>query len=250
MAGIPEPRKKRFYHKNWFAELFGILGGCITASSSLVLVFYSRQKSGAEFVLPWIALGGSVFAIGNGIVKLIQAREKDTKESDEASFEGIQAAMHLIHSLVRHKCNFSRRDHDKLRVTFHKVLRDGQQLEQLLDYVGGNSDGRGRRFNIRSGICGKAARENKVLSASRNNNDYSSYIEELVSVWGYTPEEARKLSITSNSWLAVPIKYKGTEVTGVVYLDSNEKDFFTDPIKEQVVWACGGLAVFIDERYR
>jgi len=72
----------------------------------------------------------------------------------------------------------------------------------------------------------------------------------LISVWAYTEEDAKRLAIGRNSWMAVPIKYKGREITGIVYLDSNEKGFFTEEIAELAVWACGGLAVFIDERYK
>jgi hypothetical protein len=157
--------------------------------------------------------------------------------------------LELFHSLVRHNHNFSRRDYDKLRVTFHRVVEKTDKLEQVVNYVGGKNNGKGRQFDIRSGACGRAVRAKKVLSGSRTNVDYEAYIKELVSEWGFTETDARKLSFSRNSWLAVPIEHEG-EVTGVVYLDSKEKEFFPDAIKAQVVWACWGLAVFIDERYK
>ncbi|HEY2847954.1 MAG TPA: GAF domain-containing protein [Pyrinomonadaceae bacterium] len=261
MAGIPEPKKKRFYHKSWFSEALGIPGALITAIPTITLfirrVFIEDQTvSRADMWLVYVGMFGVVLLITQGLSKLAAARWKDQHEEDEDRFDGFLSALHLIHSIVRHKAGFSRSSVNRLRVTVQRIVppekagTSPEELEQVLDYIGGKGGGKGRRFSIRSGITGKAAREGEVLIGSRNNDNHEAYIQELMSVWNYTEEDAKKLSSGRNSWMAVPIKYKGHEITGVVYLDSNEKEFFNGEIRELVVWACGGLAVFIDERYK
>jgi len=261
MPGIPEPKRKRFYHKAWFSEALAIPGALITAIPTITLfirrVFIADASvSISDLWLACIGMFGVLLLIVQGLSKVAQARWKDIREEDEEKFDGLNAALHIIHSLVRHKAAFGRKDADRLRVTIHRILppktksASPEQFLQLLDYVGGGGGGKGRTFSIRSGITGKAAREGDVLIGSRNNDDHEAFIKELISVWAYTEEDAKRLAIGRNSWMAVPIKYKGREITGIVYLDSNEKGFFTEEIAELAVWACGGLAVFIDERYK
>lgn len=259
MPGIPETKKKRFYEKSWFLELLGIpsalIAGVPTLAVALPTLLHSSERSRGEVALAWTGVAGVVLLIVIGVVKLIQGYAKDKIADDTQRLDGLHAALHVIHSVVRHNRGFSRNDRERLRVTIHRVVKAGEhggspdEIEQLLNYVGGKGGGAGRRFSVRSGITGQAVREGSVLAGSRNNNDHEAYIRELVADWGYTEEDAKRLAIGRNSWMAVPIKYKGSEVTGVVYLDSDEKKFFTDEIKTLIVGACGGLAVFIDERY-
>lgn len=154
--------------------------------------------------------------------------------------------------------NLAENDRYGFQWWIHRVIYEQErrgcvkEYEQMFNYVGGSSSGggKGRRFNVRSGIAGKAIREQAVLSASRNNSDYEAYIMDLISSWGFTETDARGLSSSRNSWMAVPIKYKGDEVTGVLYLDSDDVSFFDDEnVKATIVWAAAGLAVFIDARY-
>ncbi|MFM9902980.1 MAG: hypothetical protein ACKVQJ_00245 [Pyrinomonadaceae bacterium] len=260
MTGIPEPKTKHFYHKSWFIELLSFLGALIAglpaAAIAIGRIFYPQASTNAnELALAWIGLAGVFLLIVTGVVKILQGSWKDTHEADEERYDGLRASVRLIHSLVRQYYGFDQKETEKLRVTIHRIVkpkprRSPEELEQVIDYVGGSGGGKGRKFSIRSGITGKAAREKDVFSASRTNADHESYIKELISLWGYTEDDARRLSATRNSWLAVPIKYSSGEVTGIVYLDSAEKDFFPDEVKKLVVWACDGVANFIDERYK
>lgn len=119
----------------------------------------------------------------------------------------------------------------------------------MFDYIGG-SGGKGRRFPIGFGIVGAVIRREEPLAFSRNSGDNEAYKKELIEKYGFTKKQADEVSIDRNSWMAVPIKYAGKEITGVLYLDAKDKDFFTDEVQREVVWACGGIAVFINERYR
>lgn len=260
MRGLPEPKKRRFYHSNKLLEGLNLPSAVAAGVPAIVLViqrvFYpSAETSRSDVALAVIGSIGAVMVILIAVVKLAQGWDKDAEESELAKHHDLRAAMHLIHGFVRHQQGFHRRDKNKLRVTIHRVIRPKKKgespeyIEQMVNYVGGQEDGAERRFSIRSGITGKAIREKVTLVASRNNDDIEAYIQEMISEWSFTEEDARKLTLTRNSFMAVPIKYKGEEVTGVVYLDSNDKDFFTPEVQNQVISACGGLATFLDERY-
>jgi hypothetical protein len=141
----------------------------------------------------------------------------------------------------------------RLRLTIHVPV--GQdKLEQVLDYVGDQRGGRSapRTFSVHSGIIGKAYREQKACVGSRKNDDYETYIKELVEEWGYTEAEARKLNPSSKSWMAVPLLnlLDQRKVEGIVYIDAVEKDFFTEVQKGLVLFACVGIAQYVAQKYK
>lgn len=260
MAGIPDLAKKPFYLRNWFSESLTAVGVLISSGSAVALAisiirYPTDQTRPAETILSWFAVGGAVIAVGGAITKIIQALHKDERDKDEERMDGLYAALHIAHSMVRHSHNFPLKDHDRLRVTLHRIVpptKTGQaatEYQQMFNYIGG-SGGQGRCFPIGTGIVGKAIREEEVLTFSRNNDDTQAYINELVKNYGFSRANAKNVTFDRNSWMAVPIKYDGKEVAGVLYLDAKDKDFFTDEVKEQVVRVSAGIAVFINERYK
>lgn len=261
MAGLPEFANKRFYLRHWFIEFvtgIGVLFGSGSAVAlALPIIIYPDEKTAnLQSALAWMAIGGAVTALLGSAIRIVQGLHKDARDKDEERMDGLYAALHIAHSLVRHKHDFALKDHhDRLRVTLHRIVpakKKGEQpteYQQMFDYIGG-SDGKGRRFPIGFGIVGAVIRQEVPLSFSRNNDDFEAYKLELVQKYGFTKKQADAVPIDRNSWMAVPIKYQGKEVTGVLYLDAKDRDFFTDEVQQQVVWACGGFAVFINERYR
>lgn len=260
MPGIPEVRKKKFYEKHWFLESLGVAGAVITGTASTPLAIRTiaypvESTTKSDQILAWVSLGGVVVLVAAAVVKLIHGLNKDRKETDENKLDGLHAVLHVIHSIVRHKKGFGRNERDRLRVTIHRVIpakkagEAAEQAEQMFDYVGGDGKGAGRKFSCRSGIIGRAIRERDIFAVSRKSEDHASFIMEMVREWGYTKEEAAKLTSDRNSWMAIPIYYKGADVTGVVYLDSNERGIFSSDVRDAVKDACNGLAVFISERY-
>lgn len=235
--------------------------GALTAAAgavalALVTILYPNEKTTRlDTVLAGISIVGTAVVVTAALVKLVQGIEKDRKENDDARLDGFHAVLHVIHSIVRHKAKLSRNETDRLRVSIHRVVRPEkkwghpEEVEQMLDYVGGNGKHAGRRFSIRTGIIGRAIREREAFAVSRKSTDHKAFIKEMVQEWGFTSEEAAKLTFDRNSWMAVPILYRGGEVTGVVYLDSNDSGIFTEDVRNEVVSACAGLAVFISERY-
>jgi hypothetical protein len=123
-------------------------------------------------------------------------------------------------------------------------------LEQLVPYIGGDGGKIGRTFSARSGIIGKAVREKKGMVGKRLNENHAKYIDELVSSWSYTREDARGLTEDRRSWLAIPIFHTNRKVEAVVYLDSDEVDFFTDQIVTLVTNSCAGIASYCKERFK
>jgi hypothetical protein len=254
MAGIPELKKKRFFEKNWFEESLGAIGATVTGATSLGLaiptLYYSADKTNGEVTLAVIAVVGVAVLLTTAVVKFLKGLGKDRVEADEQRMDGLYAALHVLHSLVRHRRKFPRNELDRLRVTLFRVVEPGRrELEQMFNYVGGNGRGVGRRFSIHTGVIGAAVRERDTFAVSRKNDDHKSFIKEMVREWGYTEEDAKQLSIDRNSWMAIPIYYRGKEVTGVVFLDSSDKGIFTEDLRDAIEWTCAGLAVFIDERY-
>jgi hypothetical protein len=139
----------------------------------------------------------------------------------------------------------------KLRLAIHVPVA-GDKLEQITEYVGDSPKlGRiGRRFPTNAGIIGKAYREREVFVGRRINDDYESYIQELINDWNYTEEQARYLNPATMEWMAVPFYDRDRQtVEAVLYLDATTRGFFSDDVQELVLAAAAGIAVFIGKRY-
>lgn len=209
--------------------------------------------------ISWVLLGCTVCTLCGIALKLHKAHEEDRREVDDQSHTGIYACLHVLHAMVEYqaKIEFGKqdaRDFD-LRVTFHRVvepLDDASELEQLVDYVGSRGGGRGRRFNIQSGITGQAVRVNAVYVMDRDVESVEEYRSILISEWNYRRSEAEKLRADRFSAIAVPITAKSDNdlVLGVVYLDTKMQNFFNrERLQECVVNSCAGLSRYIGERY-
>ena len=89
-----------------------------------------------------------------------------------------------------------------------------------------------------------------MQQATRQSLNEQTFVEAMVSDWGYSESEARKLSNDRQSWLAVPINGPDANSTlGVVYLDSSDPEFFTDEVTKLVIEGCAEIAKFVHERY-
>lgn len=205
--------------------------------------------------LGWWLAGAIVWLAVTSILKVLSAHTQDREEKRGQDYEGLLGAVHVLHSMVRSRMGHQNPNEGRLRVTVHRVVPHekkkgtAEELEQLLPYVGGRGSHPGRTFSIRSGIIGKAVREKAAFAASRQSDDYDTFIEELVRNWSYTEEDARALSPDRRSWMAVPVFGSKSSVVAVVYLDSSEREFFGGEIRQLIVEACGGIAAYINETY-
>lgn len=251
MAGIPGVKHTPFYQKKWFSELVGSVPPIIAVLIAAVVNYQDETKQN-------LGIAGIIAAIWlflAGIVKIFQASKQDSEESLKYNFEGIKASLITLHELVSEMRGFSEDDkhNRRLRVTIHRVDPAGkanEEMEQLIPYIGGEGGEAGRKFSIRSGIIGKVLREKLPYRASRQNDDREAFIQELVTGWSYPEVEARKLSEDRKSWMAIPIVQKASNAAiAIIYLDSNERDFFDKEIVELVLASSKGIAKFIEERY-
>jgi hypothetical protein len=186
---------------------------------------------------------------------VLQAMTEDGEQDEKLSPQAIRGCLMVLDRVIRAYTNIPDSDTSSLRLTVHRAVqntadREIHELEQVVDYVGGDGSGTGRRFKISCGIIGRCAREKKIIAASRLSEDPSEFISELIQKWGFTEKEAKALDPTRRSWMAIPITDSHSRLEGVIYLDSAKKDFFSNPqTYEMCVSGCVGTAAFINWHY-
>jgi hypothetical protein len=139
----------------------------------------------------------------------------------------------------------------RLRITVLIPIDDGQDLEQVLNYVGDGRGGStvGRVFPAQSGIAGRAFREKAPWKGTRSRTE-TTYVQELVKRWQYTEADARARDQESLSWMAIPLVDENTKrVEAIVFLDAVSEDLFTGFVKDLALNACAGIALFASLRY-
>lgn len=251
-TAIPGVDGVKWYRKKWVVECIASLPPVLAAGAAAAKFF----QDAATVSLGWISVGGLAWLIVASVLKVLLARSQDKKDEPQEKHDGLRATLHVLHATVAHACGFKPEDAEKkLRATFHVVLKpfdEPKELQQVVDYVGGDGKGVGRKFSIHAGIIGKAARNRDPYAASRNGDNKEQYERELQAEWGYTAADIKKIvSMDRHSWMAVPVLDKsGTHTLGVVFLDSTEKGTFDgDALRETVVMACSGIARYVEERY-
>lgn len=123
----------------------------------------------------------------------------------------------------------------------------------MLDYVGDSRGGAtaGRKVSTQCGIIGKSFRQRVPLIGSRINDNYDAYLDELVTEWNYTRNDATSINQATMSWMAIPIwDSTQSEVEGILYCDSTMKNFFDRQTRRKMAeLACRGIARFLRDRY-
>lgn len=189
---IPGRRDDRWFEKEAVIEALAtvppVLAAVIGALASLA---DPRQQ-----VIGWWLVAGAVWMVGASAGKVLHARAQDRERKRADDYEGLRAALQVLFAAVCEAAGMCEREtaNGKLRITMHRVVpcRKGppEELEQLLPYVGGAGDVPGRRFSIRSGIIGKAARKKLAIAARRQDLDYEDFVEHLILDWAYTEHDA------------------------------------------------------------
>ncbi len=249
---IPDRRAGRWYENNAVIEALSTVPPVLAAGVGALASF--ADPRGRAFGW-WLAVG-ALWLLGASVAKVLHARTQDRERRRADEYEGFRAALQVLFTAVCATAGITNaeRDKGKLRLTIHRVVAGGkrdppEELEQMLSYVGGPGNAAGRRFSIRSGIIGKAARRASALVAQRENRDYDGFVGELVRDWAYPEHDARRLSPDRHAWMAVPIIGTAKEVLAVVYLDSSDPGFFTDAVQDLILSGCRGIAEFTMEAY-
>lgn len=113
---------------------------------------------------------------------------------------------------------------DSYRSTLY--VRDAlflDRLYQLVDYHP-RGRGRGRTFSVRYGIVGRAWR----LDRDQLEEDVPPTVEELVTKWGMTREEAAGAGHGHRSFAAVVLRNSTKHRVGLLYIDAEPAGAFSD----------------------
>jgi hypothetical protein len=246
---LPESRWEKFKRSTAPHDLFS---GLVTAGGSIA-------AAGRFFVIDaprwgWFTLATAIAGL---VVQGFKARSVLQQLDREDSRHPLQGCLHTLETvLLGAELEPARRVAAGLRLTVH--VPDGKgQLVQAVAYVGDQrgGPGEGRVMPETVGIVGQAFREAQlnplrleVLADKRTGGDYDAFVAQMVTDYGFTLEGAKKLNPATMSWLAIAIPHDG-KVEGILYCDSKEPEFFTDPRKEDILHATVGIAYFVGLRY-
>ncbi len=222
---------------------------------AIALVAFGSSAAGAvkwfaeSLLLGWAMVLCAVLTLLAVMAKaIVQRRQQRAKESPS----DLEGCLHVLRSVLLMDVSLTRPD-PQLRITIHLPTPDGSHLEQAVEYVGNNRGGstKGRKFKSGAGIIGRCYRErkNELYIGVRTNDDPTAFIDELVSVWGYDREDARRLDPESKTWLALPLLDSSSNVQAILYADSTDRKFFTQDRQTRTMAVAGGIAAYVARRY-
>jgi hypothetical protein len=239
---VPASRLRRYLRTTAPYEIAGVVGPLVALVPSAFRFFADGRAAWGYYTLA----GAMVLCLIAGAKQLAAWREY-TRRDDLHELAG------CLHTLYAVLLSDYPDDRDpRLRLTIHVPVDGGQHLMQVLDYVGDDRGGHtaNRRFPIQSGITGRAFREGEMFVASRENDDYESYVQELVRLWSFTEGDARETDPATMAWLAIPLIDISTNlIEGVLYADSTDRAFFTESRQVLALHAAAGIAIFVGRRY-
>jgi hypothetical protein len=239
---IPKPKKLRFHERKVTHAVLGGLGVLAAGAGKIVPDLLADVWTASTSVSGI----GLLVASAAVVVATLKAKDDDAEASSATNhLNPIKASVHTLYGALRALDNerTGARDddahwRDRLRITLHQCV--GNELEQVLDYVGGTGGKAGRKFSGRSGVIGDAVVSQDSIFWQRVNKDDEDYRRELTANWGYPRNEAMELRSDRWSFAAVPLVV-GEQVVAVLYLDSSDPDFFTSN-RKVIEGACQGLA--------
>jgi hypothetical protein len=245
---IPSTRQVRWWTRELPTTLFLGVPPCLAAIAT-------TAKAHSDAPGSWLWKLSAVSAVWLGLatgLKSLQAHFKDKELQKKQSPLDLSGCLHVMHQALAGMCIEALDkavDDGCLRITVHKL--DGESLEQLVPYVGGRGGEPGRTFSRRSGIIGQACLRNKSIIAKRQNDNYEAFVQEMIDVWNFPSAEARELDPSRFAWMAVPLTEgeSNDDVIGVVYLDSRDRDLFTEEIQGLILYCVKGVAGFVRLRY-
>ncbi|HST62337.1 MAG TPA: hypothetical protein VLK84_26780 [Longimicrobium sp.] len=250
---IPDRKGERWYEKKAVIEALATVPPILAAAIGALVSLSDRQKR----AFGWCLAAGALWLVVASVAKVLHARAEDRQRKRTDEHDGLRAALHVLFATVCRTAGIAEEERasGKLRLTIHRVVMKGkseppEELEQLLPYMGGEGSPAGRRFSIRSGIIGAAARRRVSIVAIRGCAEHEGFIAELMHQWAYPEHDARMLTPDRHTWMAVPILSHRGATVAVVYLDSRDPQFFTAPVQDIIHITCGGINAYTLEAYR
>jgi hypothetical protein len=219
-------------------DLLNIILASVVAISSAN--YAAQNRPGLALIGAFATVGILLLTFVKHGITLAAARRKDSTHE----LEGCLYTLHAVLYPPNAESSL------KLRLAIHVPV--GSMLEQVTEYIGvPPKTGRiGRQYPANAGIIGKAYREHDTFVGRRANVDYQLYVQELVTEWNYTPEQARWLNPAVMEWMAVPFySPEQDRVEAILFLDATARGFFTRERQELVLAAQSGIARFVGKRY-
>ena len=250
MNHIPGAPVKKFWTSKWFTEV-------IASFPPIIVMGISAYRFYADATTRDLALYSGVAALWLVVASIWKVTSTFLQEQSDRSgkdHRDLRAALHVLHAAVCDICKIDpSKRHERLRATFHRVvppIDQPEHLEQIVNYIGGDSSGEGRKFSIRAGVTGKASRDCSPYVYHRVAGDNDQCKKELREAWGYTEKDLKTLSLDRMSAFAIPVLGSRKQTIGVIYFDSTDKALFKEKKRQAaIVTACGGLSQYITERY-
>lgn len=227
------------------ANFYDIAIATFTAIVGISAAFsYSNQnRAGLGLLVGLATLGVFSFAIVKNGILLLEAYKKE-------SVHELEGCLHTLLAVLKPTA----KNDGKVRLAIYIPVEDDKELEQVTPYIGDKPrSGRvGRRFPSNAGIIGRVFEdpEHQPLALAREDDDFEAYVDELVQNWNFRRSQAVLLKRETMSWMAVQFYDATNDVRmGLLYLDSEDPDFFTPIRQELVLSAVNGIAIFIGKRY-
>lgn len=193
----------------------------------------------------------AISAFGVCALSLLRAIVTYRQQLKKDSLHELEGCLMTILAILAEDESPDRQKEAGLRLTVHVAIND-RHLQQVLDYVGDERGGctAGRVFPIQSGITGYVYRTREPFAARRSEQEYESYVRELIWEWNYIEQDARRLNPATQAWMAVPlVATPSAKIQGILYLDSTDRDYFTANRRRRVTNAAYGVAQFATRRY-
>jgi hypothetical protein len=213
------PRKRSFVKRLLTEETpYEVLIALAALGAGIYEIALDEKKGTSERI--WLSVGAIIVFVFTVLKNMVIWKKSSKKESTHE----LEGCLHTLHATL------AARDNVELRITIHVPVKNGQELEQVMDYVGGKNEKptAGRRFPSQSGIAGAAFRMKKAIYGIRANDDHQKFIEELVKDWHYTRHDPEQCNLNAKTWFAIPLESADNgNVEGIIFLDCDDKDFIT-----------------------
>ena len=246
-TAIPAPKGK-WFHFFTNLSLYDVLiafAALMAAVGAAYLSYGEVYKNKRD--IGYLVFGTAfVMFVANIVKAILQWRERSEKQSTHE----LEGCLFTLFFILMEPLGATA-DETGFRITIHVPKGDGQNLVQVIDYVGSQrkTNRKGQITPIACGITGRAFRVKGEVRLKRADSNYENYLNEIMANQGYTRQQAEKLDPSTMSGYAYPI-FDNQQVLGIVYADATNADFFTEERINIIQNACVGIARFVGQKYK
>lgn len=138
----------------------------------------------------------------------------------------LEAALEAFHSAMEFPYD------EDIRCAIYTPVKKNEYLKQITSYMPGRRGGRVNKVHSSKGIVGRAYRESEHRIELLKDPNYASaefFQSQMVKRWGFTKDDARKLTQDRRAYCALIIKDEKHSILGILYCDSNRLLTFEHP---------------------